>query len=190
MKELEERIRREGEVLPGGILKVDAFLNAQVDPLLMKRIGEEFHRLFASEGVTKVLTIEASGIVPAVFTALSFQVPMVFAKKAKSANINGDVLYTARVRSFTYGRNYDILVPKKFIQKEDHVLIVDDFLANGLAAEGLLHIIDQAGAVPAGIGACIAKTFQPGMKRLEEEGYHVEALAAVKEMDENRITFE
>lgn len=189
MKELEERILQDGRVLPGGILKVDTFLNAQMDPELMMHIGEEFARLFGAEGVTKVLTIEASGIAPAIFTAYALKVPCVFAKKGKSANIQDENVYLAKVRSFTYQRDYDILVPRRLISKEDHVLIIDDFLANGFAARGLLHIVAEAEAAAAGVGVCIAKNFQPGMKLLQDMGCHVEALAAIEKMDEKAITF-
>ncbi len=189
MKELEDRIRRDGRVLAGGILKVDDFLNVRIDPVLMDHIGKEFARLFEKDKVTMVLTIEASGIAPAYSTALALDVPLVFAKKARSANLGQGDVYSARVRSFTYGRDYDILVPSRFITSADRVLIIDDFLANGFAARGLNEIIHEAGAETAGVGVCIAKCFQPGMKLLEEECLHVEALAAIEAMDENGIVF-
>lgn len=189
MKELEERIRKDGRVLPGGILKVDAFMNVQIDPVLLDHMGEEFARLFKEAGVTKILTIEASGIAPASSTAMKMGVPFVFAKKAKSSNVSGEDMYTSKVRSFTYGRDYDILVPAAFIQPDDCVLIIDDFLANGFAARGLIQIAEQAGAQVAGIGVCVAKLFQPGYRLLKDQGIRVEALAPIQAMDDNSVIF-
>lgn len=188
MKKLEERIVQDGRVISSDILKVDSFLNHQIDPELMKEIGEEFYRLFKDEGITKILTIEASGIAIASFTAMAFHVPFVFAKKAKSLNIDGDVL-TSTVKSFTYGKEYTITVAKKFITPDDRILIVDDFLANGMALNGLTDIIHQAGAVTAGIGICIEKGFQPGGEEIRRMGYHLESLAIIDKMDESGITF-
>ena len=188
MKKLEERIVQDGRVLSKDILKVDSFLNHQIDPVLMKEIGEEFYRLFKDEGITKILTIEASGIAIASFTAMAFHVPFVFAKKAKSLNIDGDVL-TSTVKSFTYGKEYTITVAKKFIRPDDRILIVDDFLANGMALNGLTDIVHQAGAVTAGIGICIEKGFQKGGEEIRRKGYHLESLAIIDKMDETSITF-
>lgn len=188
MELLKERIRKDGQVRAGNILKVDCFLNHQVDVSLLDEIGAEFRRLFADEEVTKILTIEASGIAVACMTAMHFRVPVVFAKKAKSKNLDGDV-YTAKVHSFTYGKDYDITVAKKFLSPEDNVLIVDDFLANGKAMQGLLDVCRQAGCTVAGIGICIEKAFQEGGELLRKEGYHVESLAMIDHMDEISIDF-
>ena len=182
MKKLEEKIRECGGVRPGNILKVDMFLNHQIDPELMEAIGQEFYRLFKDEDVTKVLTVEASGIAMAVETARIFGVPMVFAKKSQSKNIDPDV-YSADVFSYTHGNTNNIRVSKKYISPEDRVLIIDDFLANGQAMKGMVEICRQAGAKVAGCGAAIEKGFQPGGKDLRDQGYHVESLAIVDEMD-------
>lgn len=188
MKELEERIMKEGRILPGDILKVDSFLNHQVDADFMRQIGEEFHRLFADENVTKILTIEASGIAPALMSALAFHVPCIYAKKNGAHNIGGD-LYTAIVHSYTYGKDYTIAVSRPYLTKEDRVLIIDDFMANGKAAEGLIQIVHQAGASLAGIGICIEKGFQDGGKQLRGQGIHVESLAIIDEMHDGTLTF-
>ena len=188
MRELEERIAREGRVLSDDILKVDSFLNHQVDPDLLRDMGEEFRRLFEKEGITKVLTIEASGIAPAVMTALAFHVPCIYAKKHGSHNI-GDDLYTATVHSYTYGKDYEIAVSRPYLNKDDKVLIIDDFLANGKACEGLLDIIAQAGAVCAGIGICVEKGFQEGGAALRAKGLHVESLAIIDSMQDGVLTF-
>jgi xanthine phosphoribosyltransferase len=188
MKLLEDRILKEGQVRPGDILKVDCFLNHQLDVSLLDQIGEEFQRIFARDGVNKILTVEASGIAIACMTARHFGVPVVFAKKAKSKNIDGDV-FTSVVHSYTYGRDYDITLSKKFLGPADHVLIVDDFLANGKAMQGLLDICQQAGATVAGIGICIEKGFQPGGEKLRSEGYKVASLAIVESMDDHSLTF-
>lgn len=189
MKELEKRILEDGTILPGNILKVDSFLNHQIDVHLLKDIGNEFHHIFKDEKITKILTIEASGIAIACFTAEAFDVPVLFAKKSKSANIGNDV-YKSKVHSYTYDRDYDITVSKKYLNASDRVLIVDDFMANGLAAEGLVDIVNQAGAQLAGIGICIEKGFQQGGKRLREKGIRVESLAVIRSMSDQDITFE
>ncbi len=190
MKELEERIQKDGAVREGNILKVDCFLNHQLDVALLDRVGAEFHRLYRDAGVTKIVTIEASGIAIACMTARYFGVPVVFAKKAKSRNLDGD-LYTSTVHSFTYGRDYTVTLAKKFLSADDTVLIVDDFLADGKALDGLLDICGQAGAAVAGCGICIEKGFQPGGARLRAAGHRVESLAIVDSMDPatGRITF-
>lgn len=189
MKLLEDRIRQEGQVRPGQVLKVDCFLNHQLDVQLLDAIGAEFGRIFGADGVNKILTIEASGIAIACMTARHFGVPVVFAKKAKSKNIDGDV-YTAPVRSYTYGKEYTITLAQKFLGPDDRVLIVDDFLANGQAMHGLLDICRQAGASVAGIGICIEKGFQPGGAELRRAGYKLASLAIVDSMtDEGDITF-
>lgn len=188
MKLLEQRILQEGQVRPGNVLKVDCFLNHQLDVALLDEIGAEFHRLFGADGINKILTIEASGIAIACLTARHFNVPVVFAKKAKSKNIDGEV-YTSTVHSFTYGRDYDITLAKKFLSPADKVLILDDFLANGKAMRGLLDICRQAGATVGGIGICIEKGFQPGGAELRAQGYKLESLAIVETMSDDGLTF-
>lgn len=188
MQVLEQRILRDGQVRPGNILKVDSFLNHQLDIGLLDAIGAEFYRLFKDAGVTRILTIEASGIAIACMAARHFDVPVVFAKKAKSKNIDGAV-YISSVHSYTYGRDYDITLAARFLGKGDRVLILDDFLANGKAMEGLLDICAQAGATVAGIGICIEKGFQPGGEALRKAGYHVESLAIVDSMSDDGLTF-
>jgi len=182
MNFLEERIVKEGIVKEGNVLKVDSFLNHQMDVELLDKIGEEFHRRFAGKEVTKVLTIEASGIAIAYATARYFGVPMVFAKKAKSINIDGD-MYTAEVESFTHKNKNQVIVSKKFLSSEDKVLIVDDFLANGCALQGLISITEAAGASVAGIGIVIEKGFQYGGRSIRNLGYQLESLAIVESMD-------
>ena len=182
MNFLEERIVKDGIVKPGNVLKVDSFLNHQMDVTLMDQMGEEFKRRFADKTITKVLTIEASGIGIACSVARAFQTPMVFAKKAKSINIDGDV-YVAEVESFTQKTTNNVIVSKKYLSPDDHVLIIDDFLANGCALTGLISIIESAGATVEGIGIAIEKGFQPGGSLIREKGYHLESLAIVDAMD-------
>ena len=189
MELLEQRIRRDGIVKDGDVLKVDSFINHQIDAALIDELACEFQRLFGDLPITKVLTIEASGIPIAFATALHLRVPLVFAKKSQSSNITGDV-YATKVESFTHGRVYDVIVSKRFLGSDDHVLVIDDFLANGCAAEGLVDIVGQAGATVEGIGIVIEKGFQPGGARLREEGYRVESLAIVESMDpESGVVF-
>lgn len=188
MKLLEDRILQEGQVRPGNILKVDCFLNHQLDVELLSKIGEEFYRIFKDDGINKILTIEASGIAIACMTAQYFKVPVVFAKKAKSKNIDGDV-FTSKVQSFTYGKEYDITLAKKFLSPADKVLVLDDFLANGKAMKGLLDVCEQAGAQVGGIGICIEKGFQPGGAELRAAGYKLASLAIVDSMSDNGLTF-
>ena len=182
MQLLKDRIRKDGKVKDGNILKVDSFLNHQIDVQLLEEIGKEFKRLFEADHVTKILTIEASGIGIAVETARAFGVPVVFAKKAKTKNIAGDV-YTSKVMSYTHGREYDVIVSKDFLGPEDRVLIVDDFLANGAALEGLIKLVQDSGAVLCGCGIVIEKGFQPGGDELRKKGIHLESLAIVESMD-------
>ena len=182
MKLLEDRIRQDGIVEDGNILKVDSFLNHQMDVELFARMGEEWARLYAGEGVNKILTIEASGIGIACIAAQAFQVPVVFAKKSRSKNIAGDV-YTAQVESFTHGRMYDIMVSKRFLRPTDQVLILDDFLANGAAMQGLIRLVEQAGATLVGAGVAVEKAFQPGGALIRSMGVRVESLARLKSMD-------
>ena len=180
---LEKRILKDGIVKAGHVLKVDSFLNHQMDVSLMDQIGEEFYARFQDCGITKVLTIEASGIGIACSVARCFKVPMVFAKKAKSINIDGDV-FSASVESFTHKNVNQVIVSKKFLSPEDRVLIVDDFLANGCALQGLIAITEAAGAEVAGIGIAIEKGFQIGGRVIRNLGYKLESLAILEEMDE------
>ena len=182
MNFLEERILKDGVVKEGNVLKVDSFLNHQMDVELIDKIGEEFHRRFKDKKITKVLTIEASGIAMAYAVARCFGVPMVFAKKAKSINIDGD-MYTAEVESFTHKNKNRVIVSKKFLSADDKLLIVDDFLANGCALQGLISIAEAAGATVEGIGIVIEKGFQFGGRSIRNLGYHLESLAIVESMD-------
>lgn len=189
MKALEEKILKEGQVRPGNILKVDGFLNHQIDIDFMNEIGKEFKRIFSEKQVTKILTVEASGIGIACITAQYFGVPVVFAKKAQSLNLDGS-LYTSKVQSYTHGRVYDVILSKKFLSPEDKVLIIDDFLANGCAVCGLIEIIEQAGATLEGVGIVIEKGFQEGGKELRARGIDVKSLAIIKSMTDTSIEFE
>ena len=182
MNFLEERRLRDGIVKEGNVLKVDSFLNHQMDVELLDRIGQEFYRRFKDRTVTKVLTIEASGIAIACFVAKYFGVPMVFAKKSKSVNIDGD-MYVAEVESFTHKCKNQVIVSKKFLTADDHVLIVDDFLANGCALQGLISITESAGATVEGIGIAVEKGFQIGGRVIRNLGYKLESLAIVESMD-------
>ena len=182
MKLLEERIREDGVVKEGNVLKVDSFLNHQMDIELFNEVGKEWARLFADRPVTKILTVEASGIGIACVAAQHFHVPVVFAKKTQSLNIDGEV-YSTKIQSFTHKKIYDVIVSKKFIKPEDHILIIDDFLANGCALEGLLQIVEDAGATVEGIGIAVEKGFQKGGDLIREKGVRVESLAIVESMD-------
>ena len=182
MNFLEDRILRDGIVKEGNVLKVDSFLNHQMDIELLDEIGKEFYRRFAGKKITKVLTIEASGIAIAYSVARCFGVPMVFAKKAKSINIDGD-MYTAEVESFTHKNKNRVIVSKRFLSPDDHILIVDDFLANGCALQGLISISEAAGATVEGIGIAIEKGFQYGGRSIRNLGYQLESLAIVESMD-------
>jgi len=182
MNFLEERILKDGVIREGNVLKVDSFLNHQMDVSLLDKIGEEFHRRFSHKKITKILTIEASGIAIAYAVARCFGVPMVFAKKAKSINIEGDV-YTAEVESITHKNKNQVIVSKKFLNCDDHVLIIDDFLANGCALQGLISISESAGATVEGIGIAIEKGFQYGGKSIRNLGYDLQSLAIVESMD-------
>ncbi len=182
MNFLEERIVKDGIVKPGNVLKVDSFLNHQMDISLMEEIGREFKRRFGDKYITKVMTIEASGIGIAAFVAREFGVPMVFAKKSKSINIEGD-MYVADVESFTHKNKNQVIVSKKFLNEDDHLLIIDDFLANGCALQGLISIAESAGATIEGLGIVIEKGFQVGGKVIRNLGYKLESLAIVDAMD-------
>ena len=190
MNFLEERIMKDGIVKPGNVLKVDSFLNHQMDISLLNEIGREFKRRVADKNITKVLTIEASGIAIAYPVAGEFGVPMVFAKKSKSINIEGE-MYVAEVESFTHGNKNQVIVSRKFLSPEDHVLIIDDFLANGCALQGLISIVDSAEAEVEGLGIVIEKGFQVGGKVIRNLGYHLESLAIVDAMnpETGEITF-
>lgn len=182
MKLLEERIRKDGIIKEGNILKVDSFLNHQMDVTLFDEMGKEFKRLFASKPINKILTIEASGIGIACIAAQSFHVPVVFAKKTQSVNIDGEVFFS-KVESFTKKRVYDIIVSKKYLCEKDHILIIDDFLANGCAVMGLIDLINASGATLEGVGIAIEKGFQRGGSLIRERGIHLESLAIVESMD-------
>ena len=187
MNFLEERILKDGMVKPGNVLKVDSFLNHQMDIGLMEEIGREFKRRFGDKKVTKVLTIESSGIGIAVFVAKEFGVPMVFAKKSKSINIDGD-MFVAEVESFTHKNRNQVIVSKRFLAEGEHVLIIDDFLANGCALQGLISIVESAGATVEGCGIVIEKGFQFGGRVVRNLGYQVESLAIVESMDADTHT--
>lgn len=189
MELLEKRIIQDGEILPGNILKVSNFLNHQIDVNLMEQLGEEFFRLYKNSNVTKVLTIESSGIAVGYAVARKFGVPLVFAKKHKSSNVNEGV-YSSKVWSFTHNQAYTVVVSKKYISKGDEILIVDDFLANGNALKGLIEIVEQAEARVSGICIAIEKCFQNGGSLIRNAGYRVESLAAVEKMtDDGKIIF-
>lgn len=179
---LEQRILKDGIVKEGNVLRVDSFLNHQLDVSLLEEIGKEFYKRFKSEKITKVLTVESSGIAIACFVAQKFKVPVVFAKKSKSLNLADDV-YSAEVESFTHKTKNTVVVSKKYIQKNDNILVIDDFLANGAALQGLISILNQAGATVAGIGIAIEKGFQPGGQFIRNMGYHLESLAIVESME-------
>ena len=183
MKLLEERIRKDGTVKAGNVLKVDSFLNHQMDIDLFNEMGKEWARLFADRKITKILTVEASGIGIACVAAQHFHVPVVFAKKSQSVNIDG-VVYSTKIESFTHKRVYDVIVSKKFLHPEDHILIIDDFLANGCALEGLIDIVNKAGASVEGVGIAVEKGFQKGGDLIRSKGIRVESLAIVESMDD------
>lgn len=188
MQLLEDRIRKEGRVLPGNIVKVDGFLNHRVDVKLMREMAREFGRLFDLTGITAVLTVEASGIALAAICAEEFGVPMIFAKKAKSDNIEGG-LYHSDIFSYTYKKKVTLIMSRQWLGPEDRVLIIDDFLANGEALRGLVEIVEQAGAELLGIGVAIEKGFQPGGARLRESGVNLHSLAIIDKADENGFVF-
>lgn len=188
MKKLEERISRDGIVEDGAILKVDSFLNHQMDVGLFAEMGKEWARLFAGENVNKILTIEASGIGIACMAAQEFGVPVVFAKKSRTKNIAGDV-YKVEVASFTHGGVSDVIVSKRFLLPTDRLLLIDDFLANGAALEGLIELAKQAGATVVGAGIAVEKAFQPGGERIRAKGVRVESLARIKAMEKGQIEF-
>ena len=190
MKLLEERIRKDGIIREGNVLKVDSFINHQMDIKLFEEMAKEWKRLFADKNINKILTIEVSGIGIAAIVAREFDVPVVFAKKSKSINLD-DNNFSTKIQSFTHGKVYDVIVSKKFLSPEDHILVIDDFLANGCALLGLTDLVESAGATVEGIGIAIEKGFQQGGKIIREKGYQLESLAIVESMDaaNNTITF-
>ena len=188
MKGMEEKILNEATVLPGGVLKVGSFLNQQADTKFMKEVGEEIARLYKDEGVTKILTIEASGIPIAVAAGFAMEVPVVYAKKNRTSNVSGDS-YSTPVKSFTHGVTNNVIVTKEYLSEDDRILIVDDFLAHGSALTGLIDITEQAGASVAGCVAAIEKGFQMGGDKLRAEGYRVESLAIIDSMEDGQIVF-
>ncbi|HDR7543799.1 MULTISPECIES: xanthine phosphoribosyltransferase [Bacillus] len=188
MKVLQEKILNEGKVLSGDVLKVDAFLNHQIDPVLMQEIGKEFAKRFKEEDITKIVTIESSGIAPSVMAALELGVKVIFARKRKSLTLQ-DNMYVANVYSFTKQETNEISLSRNHIDENDRVLIIDDFLANGQAALGLMSLVEQAGASIAGIGIVIEKAFQDGGKKLREQGVRVESLAEIASLDNGTVTF-
>lgn len=188
MELLKQKIKSEGNVLSNQVLKVDTFLNHQIDPVLMVEIGKEFAKRFESEGITKVLTIESSGIAPGLMAALELNVPLIFARKRKSLTLVSDLL-TAKVYSFTKNETNEISVSSKFLSENDKVLIIDDFLANGQAALGLANIVQQSGAHVSGIGIVIEKSFQNGRSLLCEKGFKVESLARISSLENGKVTF-
>jgi len=188
MELLKDRIRKDGRVKDGHIIKVDSFLNHQIDIELLSAIGKEFRRLFDGQNITKVITIEASGISMACFTAKYFNVPVVFAKKSASKNIDGDV-YTTTITSYTRGIDYTVILEKRFLTPDDRILIIDDILATGKAQQGLLDISSQAGATVCGIGVVIEKGFQGGGDKLRAAGYNLQSLAIIDNMENQTVTF-
>lgn len=188
MEELKKKIQQEGIVLPGNVLKVDGFLNHQVDTSLMYKIGEEFAQHFANRGVTKIWTVESSGIAPAVMTGFAMHLPVIFARKHKSLTLNSD-MYTADVYSYTKKTTNRISISKKYIDPHEKVLLIDDFLANGQAVEGMMEIADQAQVGVVGAGIVIEKSFQPGGKELRDKGVEVYSLAQIKSLDNGHVEF-
>ena len=188
MKLLQQRINEEGRVLDNRVLKVDGFLNHQIDPVLFREIGKEIARRYQDAGITRIVTIEASGIALALMAAIELKVPLVFARKKKSILMVDDV-YHAKVYSYTKEENYDITISKKFLPAGDKVLIIDDFLASGEAAMGLAKLVEAAGDTVVGMAIAIEKSFQPGRKRLEDAGYRVESLVRIKEFKDDKCVF-
>lgn len=188
MELLENKIIKSGSILPGNVLKVDSFLNHQIDVNLIYELGAEWKRLYADEKITKIMTIEASGIGIACIAAMHFNVPVVFAKKSKSNNIGSD-FYSTPVVSYTHGNTYEVIVSKRYISPDDRVLIIDDFLANGSALRALITIVEKAGATVVGAGVAIEKAYQQGGDNLRDLGYRIESLARIKSMDNGKIEF-
>ena len=188
MREMEEKILKEGKVLPGGILKVGSFLNQQIDTDFLREMGKEIARLYGDSDVNKILTIEASGIAIAAAAGMELGVPVVFAKKHKTSNVDGSI-YSTRVHSFTHNEDYNVVVSRDYLLPGDRVLLIDDFLANGKALEGLIDLVTQAGAEVAGIAVAIEKCFQGGGDEIRSRGIRLEALAAIESMSDTTIVF-
>lgn len=188
MKLLEDRIKKDGKILSDDILKVNSFLNHQIDPELMKEIGKKFADKFNKKDIDRIITVETSGIAPALMTGLALNVPVVFARKNKSATLN-EPMYEADVFSFTKNNNNKISIDKNFINQDDNILIIDDFLANGEATKGVIKIVQQANAKVAGVGIVIEKSFQPGRQWLDDHGYDVQSLARIKSLENGTCTF-
>ncbi|MDD7363170.1 MAG: xanthine phosphoribosyltransferase [Peptoniphilus sp.] len=186
MSYLRERIRRDGVIYPGNVLKIDSFLNHQIDPKIMREIGEAFYEHFGDRKITKILTIESSGIAPAIMAAVRFDVPMLFAKKTRPSTLKADEAYVSEVYSYTKKTTSTVVVPKDYISGDDAVLIIDDFLANGEAASGLIDIVRQAGASVAGVGICVEKSFQKGRERLDAAGIEVYSVVRIREINYER----
>ncbi|WP_124059653.1 xanthine phosphoribosyltransferase [Vaginisenegalia massiliensis] len=189
MSNLKERILKDGVVYPNNVLKVDSFLNHQIDPQVIHEIAEAFYQHFKDKGITKVFTIEASGIAPAIMTAMRFEVPMLFAKKSLPSTLKKDDQYETKVHSYTKNVTSNVIISKHYLQADDVVLIVDDFLANGEAAKGLMDLVHQAGAKVAGVGICIEKSFQPGRQTLEDLGAEVYSICRIKSLANQEVTF-
>lgn len=188
MQLLKERILKDGTVKPGNVLKVDSFLNHQIDIHLLNEIGKEFKRRFADVPITKIMTIEASGIGIACIVAQYFDVPVVFAKKTQSINLDGD-MYATKIESFTHKKTYDVILSKKYLSADDHILLIDDFLANGCALLGLIDIVQKSGATLEGAGIVIEKGFQSGGQKIRDMGIHLESLAIIESMTDTGLTF-
>lgn len=186
---LQKKILKDGVIKPGNVLKVDSFLNHQIDVPFISQLGQEFHQLFSDRHIDKILTIEASGIGIACLTAVYFGVPVVFAKKSAGSNMDKSV-YMTEVKSFTHGTTNHVVVSKKYLNKGEHILILDDFLANGCAVQGLIDLVNQAGGIVEGIGICIEKGFQGGGDELRKNGFNLKSLAIIDKMDSETNTIE
>lgn len=189
MNYLKKRILKDGQVFEGNVLKVDSFLNHQIDPMVMKEIEEELYAHYKNKGITKVLTIEASGIAPAIMMAAHLEVPMLFAKKSEPSTLSNQEKYSTLVHSYTKNVTSEVMISKQYLSKDDKVLIVDDFLANGEAALGLVDLVEQAGAEVVGVGICIEKSFQSGRQKLEEHGVDVYSICRIASLDNQTVTF-
>lgn len=189
MSHLREKILKDGVVLNENVLKVDSFLNHQIDPTVIKEISKEFMNYFGDREITKVMTIEASGIAPAIHVAAALDVPMLFAKKAEPSTLSKEAQFATDVHSFTKGVTSRVLVSKKYLSPTDKVLIIDDFLANGGASLGLVELVEQAGAETVGIGICVEKSFQPGREKLEDKGLDVFSICRIASLENNEVTF-
>ncbi|MCM0598634.1 xanthine phosphoribosyltransferase [Periweissella fabalis] len=188
MEALKQKIIANGRVLPGNVLKVDSFINQQIDVELMTAIGQEFAKRFANQQIDRILTIESSGIAPAIMAAQAMKVPLVFARKRKSLTLSADI-YATKLFSYTTQQYTDVMVDKRFIQPGENVLVIDDFLANGQAVEGLIDILEQAQATLAGVGIVIEKSFQPGRQTIEDKGFQVESLVKIASLSDNQVRF-